>query len=41
MRNALLIVAAVLVTAGTGLFRIDLGLVVGGLLLGAFVLLSD
>lgn len=41
MRNALLIVAAVLVTSGAFLFRIDLGLIVGGALLGTFVLLSE
>ena len=41
MRNALLIVAACLIAAGTLLFAIDLGLVVSGLLVGAFVLLTE
>lgn len=41
MRNALLITAAVLVTAGTLLVSVPLGLIVAGALLGALVLLSE
>lgn len=41
MRNVLLIVAALLISVGTALVAIDAGLIVAGLLLGAFVLLSD
>ena len=41
VRNALLIVAALLISVGTALWVIDAGLIVAGVLLGAFVLLSD
>ena len=41
MRNTLLIVAALLISVGTALWVLDAGLVVAGVLLGAFVLLSD
>lgn len=41
MRNVLLIVAALLISVGAALVAIDAGLIVAGLLLGAFVLLSD
>lgn len=41
MRNAALIVAAVLITAGVTLAWLDAGLIVAGVLLGAFVLLTD
>jgi hypothetical protein len=41
MRNALLIVAAALVTVGALLVYLPAGFVVAGLILGAFVLLTD
>jgi hypothetical protein len=41
MRNALLIAAAVLITAGTALLFLPAGFIVAGLVLGAFVLLTD
>lgn len=41
LRNAAIVIAGLLVTAGTLMFSIDLGLVVAGVLLGAFVLLSE
>ncbi len=41
MRNALLIVASVLITAGVALLSLPAGLIVAGLLVGALTLLSD
>lgn len=41
MRDALLVAAAVLIAGGVTLFYVPLGLVVTGVLLGAFVLLSE
>lgn len=41
MRDALLIGAALLVTAGVALIWIPVGLVVAGLLLGAYTILSE
>lgn len=41
MHNAVLIVAALFFIAGTCLFSIPAGLIVTGLLVGAFALLSE
>ena len=41
MRNTLLIVAAILISAGAALAWLPAGLVAAGVLTGAFVLLSD
>lgn len=41
MRNALLVVAAALITAGVALVYIPAGVFIAGVLLGAFVLFTD
>jgi hypothetical protein len=41
MRNALLIVAACLIVAGVSLVYVPAGVVVAGLLVGAFVVSSE
>jgi hypothetical protein len=40
-RNVALLVAALLLVAGTSLICLEVGLIVAGLLVGAFVLLSE